>query len=175
MKKIYLLLSLLLIVQVEAKILITPQESMKNSFPDAISVVKKNILLTKEEAKSITKDAKVKIKSKIFRVFKALKGESILGYGVLINKRVRSKNAVILYMIESNGVLKSIEIVAFNEPLEYLPSSKWNAEFKGLDTALRPRLGKEIATITGATLSARSVTDGARLAFALYTKVLKEK
>jgi len=173
MKKKYLILSLLLIIELNAKILITPQESMKNSFPNAISVVKKNILLTKKEAQSIAKDAQVKLKSKIFRVFKALNGEKVQGYGVLINKRVRSKNVVVLYMIESNGVLKSIEIIAFNEPLEYLPSSKWNVQFQGLDTALRPRLGKEIATITGATLSARSVTDGARLAFALYEKVLK--
>ena len=37
------------------------------------------------------------------------------------------------------------------------------------------RLSKEIPTITGATLSARSVTDGSRVAFAIYNEILKNE
>ncbi|MCD6190216.1 MAG: FMN-binding protein, partial [Sulfurimonas sp.] len=68
-----------------------------------------------------------------------------------------------------------IEIIAFNEPLEYLPSDKWNSQFENVSTDKMLRVSKEIPTITGATLSARSITDGSRVAFAFYNEVLRDK
>lgn len=78
-------------------------------------------------------------------------------------------------MITRESVLKGIEIIAFNEPVEYLPSKEWNSQFQNIPTTKMLRLSKEIPTITGATLSARSVTDSSRVAFAFYNEVLKEK
>ena len=173
MKKLFIILLLLLSCNISAKMLISPAEAMKNTLGSDVEVVKKNILLNKTQAQKISKDARVKLDSKIFRVYKALINEKIVAYGILINKKVRSKNATVLYMIDTNSTLRSMEIVAFNEPMEYLPSSRWNAQFDNMDTKQRPRLGKEIATITGATLSAQTITDGSRLAFAFYNEVLK--
>ena len=65
-------------------------------------IVKKNIILNRKQAKSIQQTSKVKLRTKIFRTFKASTNGKILGYGVLINKKVRSKNAVILYIISKN-------------------------------------------------------------------------
>jgi len=65
--------------------------------------------------------------------------------------------------------------VAFNEPLEYMPSKEWKSQFQNIETTKMLRISKEIPTITGATLSAVSITDGSRVAFALYNEILKEK
>lgn len=158
-----------------AEVLISPINAMKSVYGEKSEISKKNILLSSKQAAAITKEAKVALDTKIFRVFKAVEGSNILGYGVLVSKKVRSKNAVILYMISHNSTLKSIEIIAFNEPLEYLPSTTWNSQFENVETSKMLRLSKDIPTITGATLSARSVTDGSRVAFAFYNEVLKEK
>lgn len=175
MKNIYIVLLLLISCNLGAKILISPAESLKNSFGVDTQVVKKNILLNKKQAKKVSKNARVKLDSKIFRVYKALKNNKIIAYGILFSKRVRSKNATVLYIIDRDSTLKSIEIIAFNEPMEYLPSKKWNSQFENMQTQNKPRIGKEIATITGATLSARTITDGVRLAFAFYDEILKDK
>lgn len=170
-----LILLLLFALPLSAKILISPLDAMKQSYGSETEIVKKNILLSKVQASKIEKASSTKLGSKIFRVFKATKDSKLLGYGILINKKVRSKNAVVLYFISSESILKSIEIVAFNEPIEYLPSDRWNSQFEEVPTDKMLRVSKEIPTITGATLSARSITDGSRAAFAFYNEVLKDK
>ncbi|MFT5661043.1 MAG: electron transport complex protein RnfG [Sulfurimonas sp.] len=170
---IYILL--LLALPLSAKVLISPIDAMKSTYGSGTIITKKNILLSSSRAKTIEQAAQVKLSSKIFRIFKATKDTTLLGYGVLINKKVRSKNAVVLYFISKNSILKSIEIIAFNEPLEYLPSKNWNSQFKDISTDTMLKSSRDIPTITGATLSARAITNGSRVAFAIYNEMLKEK
>ena len=175
MRHIYIFIFITLALPLSAKIITSPLDAMKQSYGKTSKVSKKNILLTSQQAKNISADAKAKLKSKIFRVFKATKNNKVLGYGVLVNRKVRSKNAVVLYIISKDSILKSIEIIAFNEPTEYIPSKTWISQFENISTDKRLRISKEIPTITGATLSARSIVDGSRIAFALYDEILKGK
>lgn len=166
---------LLFALPLSAKVLTSPIDAMKYTYGDDAVITKKNILLSKSKTKIIEKNAQSKLSSKIFRIFKATKENQTLGYGILVNKKVRSKNAVVLYFISNNGILKGIEVIAFNEPLEYLPSKNWNSQFENIDTTTMLYASKEIPTITGATLSARSITDASRIAFSLYNELLKDK
>ena len=169
MKKNSLLLLIAFVFSLNAKIIIPPVNAMKQAYPSSSKIDKKNITLTNTQAKKIQKKAKAKLKNKKIKVFKAMKKNKVLGYGILINKKVRSKNAAILYIISSDSILKSIEIIAFNEPLEYIPSKTWMKKFENSKTS------KNIPNITGATLSAKSIIDGSRLAFSFYEEMLKGK
>jgi len=175
MKQIAIFTLILLAFPLSAKILTPPIDVMKHSFGQSSEISKKNILLRKSQVKKIQQGAQAKLKSKIIRVFKADKGGKTLGFGILINRKVRSKNAVILYLISKDSILKSIEIIAFNEPPEYIPSKTWIKQFRNISTDKRLRVSKDIPTITGATLSARSIVDGSRVAFAVYEEILKGK
>ena len=174
MKTIFSLLIMFTTTLLQAKVLISPIEAMQENYANDATIIKKNILLSKKRFKKIQKNARVKLNTKIYRIYTAMKGNNVLGYGVLINKKVRSKNAVIIYFISKN-TLEGIEIIAFNEPNEYLPSKRWQEQFQNIQTDNMLQLNREIPTITGATLSARSVTDGSRLAFALYNELFKGK
>lgn len=147
---------------------------MKENYSPTAKITKKNILLSSEKFQKIQKNARVKLQTKIYRIYTATENGKVLGYGILVNNKVRSKNAVILYLI-SNNTLKGIEIIAFNEPAEYIPSKTWASQFKDIPTDKMLQLSRDIPTITGATLSARSVTDASRIAFALYNELLKGK
>jgi len=173
-----LLLSLLifsLTKSLSAEVLLSPIDAMKENYSKTATISKKNILLSGEKFHKIQSDAKVKLQTKIYRIYIAKENAKILGYGILINKKVRSKNAVVMYLITKEGILKGIEIIAFNEPHEYIPSKTWTSQFQNIPTNKMLKLSRDIPTITGATLSARSVTDGSRIAFALYNELLKEK
>ena len=173
-----LLLSILifsLTKSLSAEVLLSPIDAMKENYSKTATISKKNILLSREKFHTIQSDAKVKLQTKIYRIYTAKENGKILGYGILINKKVRSKNAVVMYLITKDGVLKGIEIIAFNEPHEYIPSKTWTSQFQNIKTNKMLKLSRDIPTITGATLSARSVTDGSRIAFALYNELLKEK
>ncbi|QSZ41877.1 FMN-binding protein [Sulfurimonas aquatica] len=174
MKNIYVFLLLSLALPLSAKVLISPLDAMKDVYGQDSKVVKKNIMLSKSKFESIQKSAEVKLSTKIYRIFTATKDDKVLGYGVLVNNKVRSKNAVVLYFI-SEDILKSIEVIAFNEPQEYIPTKTWNDQFRNIDTDNMLLLNRDIPTITGATLSARSITDSSRVAFSIYNELLKDK
>ena len=80
-----------------------------------------------------------------------------------------------MYFIDVNGVSKGIEVIAFNEPLEFLASKKWMSQFKNISYEKKLKFNKDIPTITGATLTARSLVTGSRIASAFYEVILKDK
>jgi Na+-translocating ferredoxin:NAD+ oxidoreductase RnfG subunit len=172
MKKTFLFI--LLALSLSAKVLISPIDAMKANYSQDAKISKKNIMLSNIEFKKVQQQARAKLNTKIYRVYLAKKDNKIVGYGILINRKVRSKNAVVLYFI-SKRILQNIEIIAFNEPREYIPTKKWQSQFQNIPTNKMLKLSREIPTITGATLSARSVTDASRVAFAIYNEVIRKK
>lgn len=133
------------------------------------SVETQNIILNDTQLQQLTKSSQQPIDSKLYRIYVAKNGDKTAGYGVLMNKKVRTKTAVALYLIGMDSKIKSIEIVAFNEPMEYLPTATWLNVFDQKSSANTLKLNQDIPTTTGATLSARAITDGARAALALLT------
>lgn len=157
-----------------AKILTAPIDSMQFAFGTDIDIEKRNILLTSKQAHDVQKLAKTKLSTKIYQVYKASKEKKVLAYGILVSQKVRSKNCVVMYHITKNGHLRSIEIIAFNEPIEYLPNKRWLKLFHNRSVSKPLYLTKQIPTITGATLSAHSITNAARIAFAIYNVLLRK-
>jgi len=174
MQKILLPLIFVLVSSLNAEVLISPLDAMIEHYGQTATISKKNILLSSSKYKNIQNNAQAKLDTKIYRIFTAKQDSKVLGYGILINRKVRSQNAVVLYII-ANGILKDIEIIAFNETKEYLPSKKWNKQFHNISTEKMLKLKKDIPSISGATMSARSLTDASRIAFAVYNELLKDK
>ncbi|MDA7816649.1 FMN-binding protein [Sulfurimonas sp.] len=175
MKKTLLFTILLISTSLHAKLLISPYDAMYASYGKSITITKKNILLNKTKAKNVSQSAKAKLTSKIFRVFTAKIDDEVVGYGILISKVMRTKSAVVLYLVSKDSLLKSIEIISFNEPPEYIPSNTWSKQFENLPVDTRLVLTQNIPKITGATLSARAIVDGSRIALAFYEEILKGK
>ncbi|MBE0514816.1 FMN-binding protein [Sulfurimonas sp.] len=175
MKQLLLYLLIFFSLPLSAKMLISPVDAMQQNYGAKSKISEENILLTGAQAKKIQEASQVKLGTKIFKVFKAVQDDKTLGYGILINRKIRSKNGVVLYLISTESVLKGIEVIAFNEPMEYVPSKKWMSQFENVDTETPLSLSKDIPTITGATLSAKSFVESSRVAFALYNEILKGK
>ncbi len=161
------------LTHLSAAVLITPDKAMAQVFGNGVSINKKSLLLSTSEYNQVTQKAKVKLTTKLYRAFEVHKGKERVGYAVVLNERVRTNNAAILYMMDVDGVIKGIEVITFNEPPEYIPSNIWMEQFKGKSAKDELHIGKDIPTITGATLSVRNITEGSRVALALYDIVLK--
>jgi hypothetical protein len=175
MRQLLLYLLIFLALPLSAKMLISPVDAMGQNYGTKSKISEESIILTAAEAKKIQEASQAKLDSNIFKFFKAEQNGKIIGYGVLINRKIRSKNGVVLYLISSDSILKSIEVIAFNEPMEYVPSKKWMSQFENVNTQTPLNLSKDIPTITGATLSAKSFVDGSKIAFAFYNEMLKGK
>ena len=153
-------------------LIITPEDALKQTF-QANEVTKQSMILTKVQHQQVQKLAKTKLKSKLYRVYHAKKDNIIVGHGILLTQTVRSKSTAALYIMDSKGALKTIEIIAFNEPKEYLPSQRWLGQFKNNPAENFETQDGNINNITGATLSASAIVNVANLAHAIWKVTLK--
>jgi electron transport complex protein RnfG len=171
----YILLTLLLITSLQAKLLVNPFDALHAVYGKDVQIAKKNVLLTVDKAEVVYQQAQMQKGTNIFRTFTVTKDEKTIAYALLISRVVRTKDAAVLYMISPKGIIDAVEVIAFNEPPEYTPSKLYVEQFKGKSSADTLRVGKDVPTVTGATMGARNVTDGARLALAVFDMLFKEK
>jgi len=76
--------------------------------------------------------------------------------------------------LDADGVLLGIQVLAFREPAEYMPREGWMEQFKGKTAEDEIRMKKNIDGMTGATLTARAVTQCARRVMTVH-QVLEQK
>jgi len=155
-----------------AKNLTSPIDAMKATYGKESIISKGKIHLTNEKFKKIQLKTKTKLNTKNYIIYRAKKDGKILGYGLLINKKIHLKNNVILYLI-SKGKLKNIEIITYNESQKYIFSKKWQAIFKDKNTNELLQLTQNLPTTTKTTLFTNSIIEGSRLAFALYNEIIE--
>ena len=177
MKQIFLtlLLGTLLSQNSVASSKASVDEVIKSSFTEVSTIDPKQIILTKKQFSQVQSRAKAAVRTKIYRYYDIKSTTKRLGYAVLIARKVRGKKATVLYAFDNAGTLKFTEIMAFGEPPEYIPNKTWMSQLQDKDASATLTIGKDIPTISGSTLSARSITEGARVARAIYEIVLKSK
>lgn len=173
MTKTSLFLLLFCAFSLNAKTIISPMDAMKQNYLQSDKITQEDLLITDANVLKIEQNAKTKLNTKSFKIFKAAKNGKNIGYGVLIDRKIRSKNGVALYMISADSTLKAVEIIAFNEPLEYIPSKKWISQLNNTQSQNIEKVLKDVPPITGATLSAKNIIDGSSIAFAIYNEMLK--
>ena len=169
----FLLLGVLLTSGSNAKSKVSIEEVVKTSFKNVSAVEPKHLILNKEQFSKVRSRAKTAITTKVYRYYNIMGKSKKLGVAVLITRKVRSKKATVLYAFDNSGTLRFTEIMAFGEPPEYIPSKIWMCQLQNRGESVTLTVGKDIPTISGATLSARSITEGARVARAIYEIVLK--
>lgn len=175
MTKLFLILLGIFLSQSSfAKTNVSIEKVVKSSFSSVSAVEPQQLVLTKVQYESIKKRAEAAVRTKIYRYYDIKRGSKIIGYGVLITRKIRTKKATVLYAFNLSGKLKFSEIMSFGEPPEFIPSKQWMSQFVNKTPSAKLTMGKDIPTISGSTLSARTISDGARIARAIYEVVLKK-
>jgi len=154
----------------------TQQIALRDAFAQCDTVVRKTLFLTEEQVTQIQKLAKSKIDSKLVSYYVGIKNDSTCGYAFFESDIVRTKKATIMVVVNPDGTVRNLEMLAFYEPQDYLPTQNWFKLFTGkfLTDNLWPK--RSIDAVSGATLTVRSVTLGLRKILAIYkTALSKEK
>ena len=158
-----------------AKTNVSVKEVIETSFTNVSAVEPKSLILSSKQFKEVRSRAKAAIKTKVYRYYNIVSTGKSIGKAVLITRKVRSKKATVLYVFDKKGTLRFSEIMAFGEPPEFIPAKIWMTQLQKQKPTAKLTVGKDIPTISGSTLSASSITDGARVARAIYEIVLKSK
>lgn len=149
---------------------LTQEEALRLAFPEADTVVRETAYLDEDQlgrARELAGKG-VEVDQSVVTYYTGHVADSALGVAYFDVHRVRTKREVAMVVVTPEARIERVEILRFDEPREYLPPDGWLEQFRGreLETSLSTRRG--IAGITGATLTARSVTRATRRVLALH-------
>lgn len=168
-------LTLLIVQESQAQVFKKQDEALMHAFPDSATIERRVLFLTDEQTNAIQEMAKTKLESKIVTYYEGSRQDSVLGYVFFGTETVRTKPATFMTVLQADGSINYVEILAFYEPMDYLPIPKWFTQFigKSMDQALWPRRG--IHNVSGATLSVRAITFGVRKVLATYEIAIRKE
>jgi hypothetical protein len=155
-----------------AKVFHSKTDALALAFPDADRIESRTFVLDDEQARRIQELARAPLDSKVVTVHTGWRGDTVLGFAVIDVHDVRTLPEAFMVVLTPEGRVRSLRILAFHEPLDYLPPQRWYDQFEGKDLDQPLKLGDDVHGVIGATLSARATTNGVRRALALYRVLL---
>jgi hypothetical protein len=163
----------LLQAQSGGKVFLTAEEALKLAFPEC-TVERGTSYLDEREELRVEELAGSDLAGRVVHPYVARKDGALVGTAYFDVHRVRTKNEVLMLVVAPDGGLARLEVLAFAEPIEYLPKPAFYAQFTGkhLDRELDTK--RAIRPVAGATLSVRATTEAARRVLALH-RVLGER
>ena len=150
------------------------EEIPKLAFPEADRVEAKTFFLTPEQRSRIERLSHSQLESELLTVYVAFRSKAVHGYAIVDTHIVRTLPETLLVVLSADGAITSIELLAFHEPVEYLPGTRWLAALRGKRESADLRIGRGVTGITGSTLTSRAVTASLRRALAVFEVLLRK-
>lgn len=158
-----------------SKVYMTRDEALKLAFPGADRIEKRTVYLTEDQAKNAQSMARAKLESKLYLFYEGKKGDETLGYAVIDTHLLRTLTETIMVVINPDGTLKQVEVLAFFEPPDYMPPDSWINLFNNKSLGDSLQVGRGIPNITGATITSNSMADSVRRIMAVFEVAVQGK
>lgn len=97
--------------------------------------------------------------------YRIVRGDSVLGFAVV--REVKGKDQPITFLVATDTAdrLRDIDILVYREPYGgEVAYDAWRRQFRGKSSGDALQVGRDIRTISGATISVNAVTLGVRKA-----------
>lgn len=155
------------------EVYLTKKQALEAAFPGNDKIEKEKKWLTDSQREAIGKAFGEPVKDRRLTWYVGMKAGKVLGY-MLIDHRVgKSFPITFMVVINPDGTVRDVEIMVYREP------RGWEVRYESF---LRQFFGmsaesdfREINSITGATLSVRSVTRGVQKAVAAFKVLYLDK
>jgi transcriptional regulator of nitric oxide reductase len=169
---LWLLLALCVGGEAGAKVFHTQQEALALAFPEADRIESETHILSASEVSGIETLARSELPTRLVTIYTGWQGDEKLGYAHIDVHIVRTKPEGFMVVLGPDGVVREVRILAFHEPLDYMPSERWYGRFIGKTRGDGVRVGRDIDAVSGATLTTRAAADGVRRMLAYYQVLL---
>ena len=157
----------------EAKVFAGRKDALAEAFPTAVRIDEKTHVLGDELAARCERHARAQLDSRLVTLYTAWGEAGVLGYAHISIHNVRTKPEALLIVLTPSGQVRSVRILAFHEPLDYLPAGRWYDQFEGSTQEAPLRIGRDIHGVVGSTLSARAASEAVRHALAFYELLVR--
>ncbi len=165
---------LLLPAAAAAKVFHSQSEALELAFPDAERIESRTFVLNDEQTARIEALSRSPVDSRLVKIYTGMRDGAVLGHAVIDVHTVRTLPEAFMVVLTPEGAVRTLRLLAFHEPLDYLPNGRWYEQFDRKTAADRLRVGGDVHGIVGATLSARATTRGVRRALAFYEVLIRD-
>jgi len=107
------------------------EAALKSVFENADQVRRKTIFLTDAQVAEVEKVAKTKLVSKIITYYSGLTSDSSTVFVFFETNTVRTKREIFMVVLNTDATVIAVEMLAFYEPMDYLPRANWFKLFAG--------------------------------------------
>ena len=145
---------------------ISREEALAAVFPGA-TIAADRVFLTDGQVEQVAALSHADVASKIYARYVARRGGAVVGRAYVDTHIVRTKRESLLVSLEADGRVRRIDVTAFLEPPEFVPSEPWRRQY--YDNPLSDDLAvhRSIRPIAGATLTTGAVNAAVRRVLAL--------
>lgn len=157
-----------------ATVFFSQTEALELAFPGADRVESHTYVLSEGAATRIEQLARSPLDSKLVEIYTGFRGDEVTGYAVIDIHNVRTLPEAFMVVLAPDGTVQSLRVLAFHEPLDYLPSDRWYSQFDDKSLAEPLRIGGDVHGVVGATLSARATARGVRRVLAYYRVLIED-
>jgi len=151
-----------------AGVYLTRDEALRLAFGDD-AIERTSIFLTDSQLKRAQELAGDGVEIQSALVTRFVDGDGKSAY--FDTHLVRTLQETLMVVVTPQATVERIEILSFLEPREYLPRETWLEQFGGRELDRDMALKRKIHGITGATLSARAVTEATRRVLATHQAI----
>lgn len=153
-----------------AQLRLTQEQALRVAFPEPATIERRTAFLDDgqlERARQLAGPG-VEVDQRVVTYYVGLNGSDPAGVAYFDAHRVRTLPEVLMIVVSPSGRIDRVEILRFSEPPEYRAPDSWLDQFSERDLDDGLSLKGSIVNITGATLTARSITDASRRILALH-------
>jgi len=150
-----------------AKVYLSRSEAVAWAFPDADHVEEQAHVLSEAQVRRVEALARAPVTTRIVKLYTGWRDGAVTGYALIDIHTVRTLPEAFLVVLTPEGAVRSLRVLAFHEPPEYLPAERWLEQFHGRRVADDLDVGGAIHGIAGSTLSSRAVSGAVRRSLAL--------
>jgi len=150
-----------------AKVLVTVDEALRLAFPDC-QVARETVFLTEAEMAAAGASSGESVTRPIAVRYVARLEERLVGTAYFDVHLVRTLEETVLVVVLPDDTIGRVEVVSFDEPMDYMPREGWYRQFDGKDLDGDLQLDRAIRSVSGATLTAVATTAAARRVLAVH-------
>ena len=152
---------------------LTLQEALGTAFPPPAVIERRTAFLDRDDLDAARDEAgtDAPISQSVVTYYVGKRDGTPAGVAYFDSHRVRTLNEVLMIVVRPDDRIAQVEVLRFAEPPEYKPTEPWLAQFEGKTLAPALSLKRDIAMMTGATLTSNAVTRAARRVLALHHRI----
>jgi Na+-translocating ferredoxin:NAD+ oxidoreductase RnfG subunit len=145
----------------QAKIFEKATESLKTYFGDSVEVVSHVFRFSEKEKLKLQQFQKSKTNIDTINLLICTSAGIRLGYGVVDNVKGKSQPITYLTVIDTSGDVVDVNVLVYRESHGgEVQNESFRRQFRGMNAKSKIEIGRDIKSISGATISSRSVTGG---------------